>query len=82
MQQVEAGTLDLDTPVQQYLPDFLPENSWGVPITLRQLTSHRAGLVREPPTGHYFDDTEPTLGATVRSLSDISRTVRTFPSET
>ena len=31
--------------------------------------SHRAGLVREPPVGHYFDDTAPTLAATVDSLN-------------
>jgi len=32
--------------------------------------SHRGGLVREPPVGHYFDPTEPTLAATVASLND------------
>ena len=30
---------------------------------------HRAGLVRESPVGHYFDPSEPTLSATVRSLN-------------
>ena len=70
MQLVEEGALDLDAPVRDYLPDFTPENPWGIPITLRQLTSHRSGLVREPPVGHYFDDTEPTVGATVRSIAD------------
>ena len=69
MQLVERGALDLDAPVTDYLPDFRPENRYeeggaGVP-TLRQLTSHRAGLVREPPVGHYFDDTDVTLAATV-----------------
>src|SRR5690606_19723569 len=36
---------------------------------LRQLTSHRAGIVREPPVGHYFDPTEPTIAETVASLN-------------
>jgi D-alanyl-D-alanine dipeptidase len=36
--------------------------------------SHRSGLVREPPVGHYFDNTSPTLEATVRSLDDTRLT--------
>ncbi|MES3033732.1 MAG: serine hydrolase [Gemmatimonadota bacterium] len=69
MQQVERGTLDLDAPVEGYLRTFTPANPSGTPITLRQLMSHRAGLVREPPIGHYFDDTGPSLTATVASLN-------------
>jgi D-alanyl-D-alanine dipeptidase len=34
--------------------------------------SHRSGLVREPPVGHYFDDTEPSLRETVESLGNTS----------
>lgn len=69
MQLVERGTLDLDAPVQRYLPAFRPKNTSGTAITLRQLMSHYSGLVREPPVGHYFDDTSPTLAATVASLN-------------
>lgn len=69
MQLVERGELDLDAPITTYLPNFTPENPFGTPITLRQLTSHRSGLVREPPVGHYFDPTEPSLAQTVASLS-------------
>ena len=69
MQLVERGEINLDSPVQKYLPSFHPRNSFGVPITLRQLMSHHSGLVREPPVGHYFDDTSPTLAATVASLN-------------
>lgn len=69
MQLVELGELDLDAPITTYLPNFTPENPFGTPITLRQLTSHRSGLVREPPVGHYFDPTEPSLEQTVSSLS-------------
>jgi CubicO group peptidase (beta-lactamase class C family)/D-alanyl-D-alanine dipeptidase len=68
MQLVEAGTLDLDEPVQDYVPEFAPDNPAGTPITLRQLMSHRAGIIREPPAGHYFDDTGTDLATTVRSL--------------
>jgi CubicO group peptidase (beta-lactamase class C family)/D-alanyl-D-alanine dipeptidase len=69
MQLVEQGLLDLDAPVSRYLPDFKPENPFDKPVTLRHLMTHRSGLVREPPVGHYFDPTGPTLGATVASLN-------------
>jgi CubicO group peptidase (beta-lactamase class C family)/D-alanyl-D-alanine dipeptidase len=79
MQLVEQGKLDLDAPIQRYLPDLRPENPQGRPITLRQLMSHRAGLVREPPVGNYFDPDEPSLAATVASLNG---TRLVYPSET
>jgi serine beta-lactamase-like protein LACTB len=69
MQQVERGALDLDAPITKYLPDFKPVNKFDKPITLRQLMTHRSGLVREPPIGHYFDDTAPSLEKTVTSLN-------------
>src|SRR5205085_4020407 len=69
MQLVEQGKLDLDVPVTRYIPTFQPGNSFGKPITLRQLMSHRSGLVREPPVGNYFDPTEPSLAKTVESLN-------------
>ena len=69
MQLVEQGRLDLDAPVARVLPEFAPKNPFGVPITLRQLMSHRAGLVREPPVGHYFDPTSPPLIDVVKSLT-------------
>ncbi|TWT80286.1 D-alanyl-D-alanine dipeptidase [Planctomycetes bacterium CA13] len=72
LQLVEQGQLDLDKPVETYLPDFHPRNSYGIPITLRQLMSHRSGLVRESPVGHYFDPDEPTLTETVASLNQTS----------
>src|SRR6185503_12953167 len=69
MQLVEQGRLDLDVPVTRYLSGFRPLGTTTA-ITLRQLMSHRAGLVREPPVGHYFDNTAPSLAATVASLND------------
>ena len=70
MQLVEDSLLSLDEPITSWLPDFAPNNPYDAPITLRQLLSHRSGLVREPPVGHYFDDTSPTLFETVRSLNN------------
>jgi len=69
MQLVERGELDLDVPIQNYLPDFRPENPFGKPQTLRQLLSHHSGLVREPPVGSYFDPSEPPLQQVVASLN-------------
>ncbi len=80
MRLVEAGRLDLDRPVEAYLPELRLENPFGEPVTLRRLMSHTAGLVREPPAGSYFDAAEPDLAATVASLSGTRLVVR--PGET
>ena len=72
MQLVEKGLLDLDAPIENYLPAFKPNNPFSVPITPRQLMSHRSGLVRESPVGNYFDPSEPSLAETVESLNGTS----------
>jgi serine beta-lactamase-like protein LACTB, mitochondrial len=41
LQLAEQGKLDLDAPVQKYLPDF-PEKPW--PVTSRQLLAHQGGV--------------------------------------
>lgn len=41
MQLAERGRLDLDAPIQKYVPDF-PRKEW--PITARELLSHTAGI--------------------------------------
>ncbi|MBT4062408.1 MAG: serine hydrolase [Flavobacteriaceae bacterium] len=68
MQRVEKGELNLDAPIQKYLPDFTPNNPYDIPITLRQLMSHRSGLIREPKKGNYFADDEVSLKTTVESI--------------
>jgi len=78
MQLVEQGKIDLDAPVTRYLPDFHPHNPYGKAITLRQLMSHRSGLVRESPVGSYFDSTSPPLSTTIASLN---RTTLVYPPE-
>jgi len=69
MQLVEQRKLDLDAPITRYLQDFRPRNPFGKAITLRQLMSHRSGVVREPPVGNYFETTEPSLARTIASLN-------------
>ncbi|MEO7962977.1 MAG: serine hydrolase, partial [Gemmatimonadaceae bacterium] len=73
------GEVDLDAPVQRYLPSFAPRNPSGKAITLRQLMSHFSGLVREPPAGNYFDISGTSLASMVSSLN---RTTLVYPPET
>ena len=50
-QLAERGVVGLDDPVERYLPEIIEllERPEGAePITLRQLASHTAGLIREP----------------------------------
>jgi len=68
MQRVEKQQLDLDAPIQKYLPDFTPNNPYDISITLRQLMSHRSGLIREPKLGNYFADDGVSLKKTVESI--------------
>lgn len=44
MQQVEAGRLDLDADVNQYLPNFQIPATYPQPVTLRHLMNHTAGF--------------------------------------
>lgn len=69
MQLVEGGSLDLDAPLTKYLPAFRPKNPFRKSITLRELLTHRAGLVREPPVGHPDDPTSPSLAAAASSVN-------------
>ena len=41
LQMVEAGKVDLDAPIQRYVPAF-PEKQW--PVTVRHLLSHQSGV--------------------------------------
>lgn len=44
LQQVEAGKLQLDQPIQSYLPSL--RSDWGKQITLAHLLNHTSGLTR------------------------------------
>jgi CubicO group peptidase (beta-lactamase class C family) len=67
MQLVEAGQIELDAPVQQYLPWLLP----ATPITIRQLLHQTSGL---DETQGYRRNLEPdgpdALASSVRQLAD------------
>ncbi len=78
MQLAEAGKVDIDADIREYLPEFSPHNPFdndpsgphGNNITLRKLMSHTSGLVREPKSGHYLDSQRPVLSETVRELAE------------
>ena len=66
---VSAGSLDLERPVQTYLPDFKPANPFGGAVTVRMLQAHTSGLVQEPPVGSHFSSEGLDREAVVRSLN-------------
>lgn len=64
MQQVEAGQIDLDAPVSDYLPAFKElKGPDGKPasVTLKQCLTHTSGLA----------DLEPGEGANLRTLEEL-----------
>lgn len=65
----EDGSVNIDVPINNYLPEFKPNNPYDTPITLRQLMSHRSGLLREPRAGNYFDSKKTSLKETVKSIN-------------
>lgn len=70
MREVEAGRLNLDASITNYLPHFHPTNRFDKAITLRQILSHHSGIVREPPYGNYFETNQTRLWKMVQSLND------------
>lgn len=74
-QLAQRGVLDLDDPVTRYLPEaaaFSDTRPAAAPVTVRQLASHTAGLIREPrlqgaasgPIGSWEDKVLASIPAT------------------
>jgi CubicO group peptidase (beta-lactamase class C family) len=61
MQLAEQGQLDIDRPVNAYLPGFSINSRFDghEPITVRQLMTHHAGLPRDMLKGMWTADPEP-----------------------
>ena len=59
MQLVDAGKLDLDRDVNDYIDFTIPTPQGGVPVTLRRLLTHRAGF-EEHVKGLFSREVEPT----------------------
>ena len=81
MQQVEAGRLDLDADVNQYLKAFQIPETYPQPVTLQTLMDHTAGFEDQiigtgartaagvPPLGRYLAEHMP---ARIRPPGEIS----------
>jgi CubicO group peptidase (beta-lactamase class C family) len=71
MQLVEAGAIDLDAPVQRYLPDFrIADADASARITIRHLMNQTSGFSRD-------DGIEPVLEERVQSLEEAVAELRT-----
>lgn len=71
MQQVEAGRLRLDEPVQTYLPWFTLDDSRSSAITVRHLLHQASGMASKDTAFEGSDSQDPeALEEGVRALSD------------
>ena len=71
LQQVEAGRLRLDEPVQTYLPWFTLDDSRSSAITLRHLLHQASGMASKDTAFEASDTQEPeALEAGVRALAE------------
>jgi len=71
---VQAGLLDLDTPIARYLPWFRVNSRFEARpedrITLRHLLSHRAGFTHEAPVGNNYEPGDAGFTKHVHSIAD------------
>lgn len=81
MQLRDQGKLQLDDPIQNYLPWFKIKNTFpGAPaITIRHLMTHTSGLPREAAFPYWTDHKFPTLEQVIETLPGQETT---YPSET
>lgn len=81
MQLVEAGKVDLDAPVQRYLPWFrVADPQASAQITVRSLLNHTSGLPQKADTFLWTDQDAGVLERSVRYLKAValSRPIGTF----
>lgn len=72
LQAVERGEVDLDAPIQRYVPEF-PMKAGGT-ITLRLLAAHLSGV------RHWADERTPALFA--RHFDDVAEILPLFAADT
>lgn len=70
MQLVDEGLIDLDAPIETYLPGVFTGNYDGNVITTRQLLLHTAGMVRDVRDAQAEPDGTYALAELVRSAMD------------
>lgn len=61
MRLVELGMVDLDQPVETYIPEFEPKGTktYTTPITVRMLLNHQSGLDSDAFRGFYLGTERP-----------------------
>ena len=75
MMLMEAGKVDLDTPIRVYLPDFqLSDESVAARVTLRHLLTHTGGWL-----GDYFNDFGFGDDAQAKMLAEIAKLPQLTP---
>ncbi|MCB0105225.1 MAG: beta-lactamase family protein, partial [Caldilineaceae bacterium] len=75
MRFVEAGRLDLDTPIQPYLPQFqLQDETAATQATMRHLLTHMGGWV-----GDYFENTGTGDDALARYVAKMAALPQQVP---
>src|SRR5215475_1082991 len=74
MQLVDAGELDVDSPVRRYIPDFkLADDTAAATITVRQLMCHTAGF-----EGDIFTDTGTGDDCVEKYVATLGDTAQLF----
>ena len=74
MQLRDSGKLNLDDPVEKYLPSLKihARGSSGRPVTIRQIASHTAGLPREISFESWNTLEFPPFESLIESLKDVT----------
>ncbi|MCJ7471491.1 MAG: beta-lactamase family protein [Actinobacteria bacterium] len=73
MRMSEEGLIDLDAPINQYLPDFFIKSRFlsSGPITIRSILAHRSGLPRNDNLLQWYWEAHPNIfAAMTNSLAD------------
>ena len=79
MQLRDAGKLNLDDPIEKYLPEFKIKSRFpdARPATFRQVAAHYSGLPIEPPMTIEYENPEkfPPVEEQLKSLKDVEMIV-------
>ncbi len=72
MRKVDDGSLDLDAPLQRYLPDFeLANPEWARQVTPRHLLTHAAGFGDLSPDDARFGDGDDALERLIEAMPTV-----------
>ena len=83
MQLRDAGKLNLDDPIEKYLPEFKIKSRFpdARPVTFRQLASHYSGLPYEAPLPYTYQDVT-VFPRTEELIASLANTELTCPVDT